>query len=381
MLESAKIIGVEKLNFQNAVGKVLATDIHSDINMPPFNKAAMDGYACRAVDLGNALEVIEIIPAGVAPQKTIGENQCAKIMTGAPVPEGADTVIMVEYTQEVSPNQIRYTKESSKSNICYLAEDVNIGDVVLTKGTLILPKHIPVLAAVGVTQIEVFKTPRLAVVSTGDELVEPDVVPDASQIRNSNAYQMVAQAQQMGLEMDYIGVANDTKESTRIMMEKAMQNADVILMSGAVSMGDFDFVPIVLQEVGIDIHFHGVETKPGKKTVFGTSNNKYFIGVPGNPVSAFVQFEMLIKPMLYRIMGANWQNPLYKMPLEGSFKRKQTSRKSFEPVVFTADGKAKLIDYHGSAHINALSYAQGLMIVEAGVAELQNGDIVDVRPI
>lgn len=381
MTESARTLGTKKVDYQQSVGQVLAEDILSDINMPPFDKSAMDGYACRKEDLAYELEVIEVIPAGITPTKKIGANQCSKIMTGAPVPEGADTVIMVEHTEKVAENKIIYTKDKSKSNICYLAEDVKQGDLVLKKGTIIEPKHIPVMASVGAVEIEVYQSPKMAIVATGDELVEPNVLPNPSQIRNSNAYQMVAQANAMGIEAEYVGIAKDTKESTKEMLLKSIEKADIIIMSGAVSMGDFDFVPLVLKETGIDIHFHGVETKPGKKTVFGTNANKWFVGVPGNPVSAFVQFEMLIKPMVYHIMGAKYESQLYPLKLEEPFTRKKAGRKAFEPVVITETGGVKRVDYHGSAHINALSYATGLMIIERGVTDLKKGDIVDVRPI
>lgn len=377
----ANILGETTLSISDSLGKVLAEDIHSDINMPPFNKSAMDGYACRVQDLGNHLEVLEVIPAGVEPTKVVGENQCSKIMTGAPVPEGADTVIMVEYTVEVSHNVIRYTKEKSKSNICYIAEDVKEGDIVLKKGTLIEPKHIPVLASVGAVEFQVYRAPRIAIVSTGDELVEPGTKPNPSQIRNSNAMQLIAQAKQMGLEAYYIGIALDTKESTQEMLHKAMHKGDIIILSGAVSMGDFDFVPIVLKEECVAIHFHGVETKPGKKIVFGTTTNQWFIGVPGNPVSSYVQFEMLIKPLIYKIMGSEFNVPTYQLPIGFDFKRKKASRKAFEPVMITNNQFVERLDYHGSAHINALSYANAMMIIDRGITELKKGDLVDVRPI
>jgi len=377
----ARILGAESVSLDDSLGKVLGEDIRSDINMPPFNKSAMDGYACRKADLANELFVLEVISAGELPSMVVGENQCSKIMTGAVVPEGADTVIMVEFTKEVTPNTIRYLKDFSKENICYLAEDVQEGDVVLKEGTLIEPKHIPVLASVGAVDFKVYRMPMIAIISTGDELVEPQFIPNSSQIRNSNAYQLIAQTKKIGIEAKYIGIAKDTKESTRLMLQKAIQQADIIIISGAVSMGDFDFVPIVMKEEGVEIHFHGVETKPGKKIVFGTNKDKWFFGVPGNPVSSFVQFEMLIKPLIYKIMGAECISPLYKLVMGEDFSRKKASRKSFEPIKITKEGRVERVDYNGSAHINALSYAQGMMIVDRGIFTIKKGEIVNVRPI
>ena len=381
VLQSGKTLGVEKSDFMKSVGKVLAEDIKSDIDMPPFDKSAMDGYACRRQDLDSALTVVEKIAAGNFPTKVLKKNECAKIMTGAPVPEGADTVIMVEHTRQISDNRIIYLREDSASNICKLAEDVKQGDVVLTKGTIIQPKHIPILASVGATDVLLYKSPKVAVISTGNELVEPGFKPEPSQIRNSNAYQMIVQARQLGLEVEYPGLAKDTMEDTRRILDKACRMADIILLSGAVSMGDFDFVPFVLKEMGVKILFHGVQTQPGKRTIFGTNKKQWFVGLPGNPVSSFVQFEMLVKPLIYKIMGATYHAPVYRLPMCEDYHRRMADRKAFVPVVITEDGKVKQVEYHGSAHIHALSYAQAFMIVELGVSTLKKGDLVDVRPI
>jgi molybdopterin molybdotransferase len=381
VLEKAHILGTETVEFEDSLHRVLASDIVSDVDMPPFNKSAMDGYACRSTDLKNELEVIEVIPAGHWPEKFVGENQCSKIMTGAPLPEGADTVIMVEYIEQVAGNRIIFTREETKSNVCPMGDDVKIGDIVLKKGTQIKAKHIPVLASVGATRVEVYKRPIVAVVSTGNELVEPETKPQPSQIRNSNGYQLVAQVKELGLPITYLGIARDTMEDTEALFQKAVANADVLIMSGAVSVGDFDFVPEVLKKSSFDIHFHGVSVKPGKRTIFGTHENKWFVGVPGNPVSSFVQFETLIKPLLLKIMGNETFTPALQLPLEEDFKRKNANRKAYEPIVITPEGNVKMIEYHGSAHINSLSYADGLMEIALGVNEIKKGTLVNVRPI
>ncbi len=378
---SATTLGSEKISYKDAVGKVLSENVLSDIDMPPFNKSAMDGYACRKEDLQNELEVIELIPAGCSPTKEVLKNQCSKIMTGAPVPIGADTVIKVEETVPVTENSIKFTKANSKFNICYIGEDLKKNDLVLKKGLIIKDKHIPILASVGAVEIDVYKTPTIAIIATGNELVEPENQPSPSQIRNSNAHQMIAQAKSMGLNVIYIGIAEDTLESTEKFLLEAEKKADIIIVSGAVSMGDFDFVPNVLKSLGIEIKFHGIKVKPGKRTVFGLGNKKWFIGVPGNPVSAFVQFEMLIKPLIYNIMGSKYKTKLYKLILDDNFKRKNSGRKSFIPVQLTEKGTVKLIEYHGSAHINSLTNADGLMIIERGITEINKGETVYVRPI
>ena len=302
-------------------------------------------------------------------------------MTGAPLPQGADTVIMIEQVRELANNKIVFTGEDTKSNVCPIGDDVTTGDLVLKKGTLIRAKHIPILASVGAVKVKVFKQPRVAVVSTGNELVEPEVKPGLSQIRNSNGYQLVSQVKELGIPAFYAGIAEDNLEATQAIFEKAIDEADVLIMSGAVSVGDYDFVPDVLKNSGFDIHFHGVTVKPGKRTLFATDKNKWFIGVPGNPVSSFVQFETLIKPLLLSITGSFVMPPVLKLPLEADFKRKNAGRKAYEPVVFTQEGFVRKIDYHGSAHINSLSYADGLMEIELGTKEIKKGTLVHVRPI
>ena len=381
VLESAHTIGIENVDFENSINRVLAEDIFSDIDMPPFDKSAMDGYACRREDLKNELEVIEVIPAGHWPEKKVGRNQCSKIMTGAPLPPGADTVIMVEQVLEVADSKIYFNGENTKSNVCPVGDDVKTGDVVLKKGTRIGAKHIPVLASVGAVKVKVYKQPHVAVVSTGNELVEPEVKPGLSQIRNSNGYQLVCQVKELGIPAAYSGIAKDNFEDTQAIFEKAMADADVLIMSGAVSVGDYDFVPDVLKTSGFDIHFQGVSVKPGKRTLFATDKNKWFIGVPGNPVSSFVQFETLIKPLLLSITGNSAMPRVLNLPLEADFKRKNAGRKAYEPVFLTREGMVRKLEYHVSAHINSLSYADGLMEIEQGTKEIKKGTLVHVRPI
>ncbi len=377
----ANTISTEKSNIRNSLGRVLSENIYSDIDMPPFDKSAMDGYACKKSDLNNPLKIIEVIPAGKIPEKTVEKNQCSKIMTGALVPKGADTVIMIEHTKQIYEDTIQFIKENSKHNICRKGEDIKKGDIVLKKGTIICPEHIAVLASVGVINVPVYKKPKLSVISTGNELVEPNIKPNNSQIRNSNAFQLIAQAEKTGIEAEYAGIAEDTKRDTENKIKNSLKNADIVVISGAVSVGDYDFVPAVIKKLGFTVHFHGIKIKPGKRTILASKSDKYIIGVPGNPVSSFVQFEMLIKPLIYKICGANYKHKYIKLPLYADFKRKNTERKAFEPVIITEEGDVKKIEYHGSAHINSLSYADGLMIINEGVSELKKGELVNVRPI
>ncbi|MBN1340708.1 MAG: molybdopterin molybdotransferase MoeA [Bacteroidales bacterium] len=372
---------IEQVDFTVSTDRILARDVHSDVDMPPFDKSAVDGFACRKEDIRAELAIIETIPAGKYPQKAVGKGQCSRIMTGAPVPEGADTVLMVEDIEYTEEERIRYLKESSKSNICYRGEDVTGGARVLTKGTRIKPQHIAVLASVGCVSPWVYRRVRCGIISTGDEIVEPGRKPVQSQIRNSNSYQLLAQAQKAGAEATYYGIAADNEEGTATLVRKALSENDVALLTGGVSMGDFDFVPKALEDLGVEILFKSIAVQPGRPTVFGRKENRYVFGLPGNPVSSFVQFELLVKPLLYKLQGARYSPVPVFLPMGKEYRRKKSSRLSVLPVRINEKGEVMPLEFHGSAHLNALTEADGLILVETGKTLVEKGSIVHVRQI
>ncbi|MBP6871538.1 MAG: molybdopterin molybdotransferase MoeA [Bacteroidales bacterium] len=380
VLRNTYLSDKETVQIQEAIGRTLADDVFSDINMPPFNRSAVDGFACRRADLGQPLEVIETVRAGLFPQKVIGQGQCTRIMTGAPVPSGADCVIMVEETKETGEGWIIFTGAHTKTNISPFAEDVKEGDGVLKAGTMIAPQHIAIMAAVGCVRPVVSKKPRVAVIATGDEIVEPHLKPGISQIRNSNGYQLTAQAIRSGAEANYMGIAPDTEEDTFRILDNALDQADVILLTGGVSMGTFDFVPKILEKAGIEILFRTISVQPGKPTVFGVKRDKRIFGLPGNPVSSFTIFEILVKPMLWKMMGI--KDPVRNMilPFGGHYQRKRGDRMQWLPVKIKA-GKVYPLEYHGSAHIFALADADAIAAIPLGITELNEGDLIDVRPV
>jgi len=371
----------ERVNLFDALRRTLAEDVFSDISMPPFNKSAMDGFACRKSDLKNQLQVVEEIPAGTIPAKTIGENQCARIMTGAMVPEGADFVIMKEDIEEIASDFVRCTREISKSNICYTGEDVRSGDLVLKKGVVILPAHIAILASVGCANPLVYKLPSVAIISTGDELVEPGEKPGISKIRNSNSYQLMAQNQQLGITPDYLGIIPDDENSVKNILTLALEKYDVTIISGGVSVGDFDFVPKILNQLKVNIRVHGMNVRPGKHLLFGERENHYVFGMPGNPVSSFVQFEVLVKPFLNTLMGKTAEEAFLHLPIEEDYLRKKGDQLVFVPVSLTNQGTVLPLEYHGSAHIHAYSFAQGIMEIPEGISLIKKGETVCVRPL
>jgi len=380
VLKGSYLFDKEDVEILNSVGRILAEDVLSDINMPPFNRSAVDGFACRKADIDNELAVIETVRAGQYPSKIISEGQSIRIMTGAPVPEGADCVLMVEDTVETDTGKIRFTGKNTKSNISPFAEDVKTGECVIKAGIRILPRHIAIMAAVGCVKPLVYKKPKVAVIATGDEIVEPHLKPGISQIRNSNVYQLALQAEQAGAEVFYMGIAPDSEDDTERFIREALDKADIVLLTGGVSMGDFDFVPKILEKTGIDVLFRTIALQPGKPTTFGIKGLKRIFGLPGNPVSCFTIFELLVKPLLLKMMGMTRPLTGQRLPLGTEYHRKRKDRMQWIPVQLR-DGKIYPLEYHGSAHIFSLAEADALAAIPLNVTDLSTGDLMDVRPI
>ncbi len=400
--------GEEQTELHLAAGKVLSRDVFSDMDMPPFDKSAVDGFACRMQDVGSGMQdagsgmqdpgcrmqdagnrmqdagyrmemkVIETIAAGSVPLKTVGKGECSRIMTGGMVPEGADTVIMVEDTETLSADTIKFLKEKTSKNICYRAEDISTGQKVLDKGTLLQPAHLAVLASVGQQRVWVAVEPHLGIISTGNELVEPSQKPQGSQIRNSNAMQLYAQARQVTGKCSYLGIADDSPEDLKDKISMALEETDIVILTGGVSMGDFDYVPAAMEELGAEILFKSVAIQPGRPTVFARIKNKFIFGLPGNPVSSFVLFELMVKPFILRMMGCVPDSRMISLPMGADYTRKKTGRKSVVPVIIE-NSVVFPMEYHGSAHINAYTKASGMMIMDEDVTSIKKGEPANVR--
>ncbi len=377
IMNSAFTMGKESVELARSLHRVLAEDIKSDMDMPPFNKSAMDGYACRREDIHEVLNVIEIIQAGYRPQKTVGKNECAKIMTGAIVPQGADFVANMENTEITPDKKIRITDNNIPVNICYQGEDIKRGEFVLRKGALILPQHIAVLVNAGISAVPVFKKPLVSIITTGSELREPGMLLPEGCIRNSNSYQLIGQLQRMAIEPEYLGIAADTENSLNLLIQKALSSSDIVLLSGGVSMGDYDLVPAVLAENGVNILFNMVAMQPGKPLTFGTRGKTAVFAFPGNPVSTFFPFEIMAKPFIYKLMGHDYVARKYPLVTGVDFSRKRAERKTFIPVKIV-NGEVFPVEFHGSAHINSLCDAEGIISFPLGVLEIKKGQTVEV---
>ncbi|MGM0496600.1 MAG: gephyrin-like molybdotransferase Glp [Bacteroidota bacterium] len=380
VLDNASLMEESSVILNQATSYVLAEDVKADRDMPPFFKSSVDGYACVAPEAGQELEVLETIAAGAKPKYTIEKGKCSKIMTGAEIPEGADWVVMVEDAATTKSGKVNVLRTGSKSNIAKRGEDFKKGDVIAGEGTIIAPQHVAVLASVGYSNPQIRKKPTVNILTTGDELVEPDMEPNPNQIRNSNASQLAAQLKTIGIDAGYSGIIKDTKEQLKKELRGSLQNYHITLITGGVSMGDYDFVPDMLKSLGVEVLFHNIAMKPGKPTLFGRKGNHLVFGLPGNPVSSFLQFDLLVKPLIYRMMNADFRPVEWKLPIGEKLKVKVSDRDSWKPVKIR-DGKIYPIHYHGSGHIHALNEADGFICIPVGFNGFQKNEVVNVRSI
>ncbi|QIA07821.1 molybdopterin molybdotransferase MoeA [Draconibacterium halophilum] len=375
------VLPTEKILLKDAFNRVLLEDVVADLNMPPFNKSAMDGFACSYEDIANELEVLEVINAGKIASVKIGKNQCVKIMTGAAVPSECDCVFMVEDAEELSENKVRCTNPKTKKNICYLGEDYKKGEKLLKKGMLINVPQMAVLAGAGYAEVLVSKRPKVTVIATGSELVPPSETPKPGQIRNSNSSQVITQLKKMNLEIvDELMLVDDYELLTKS-FNAALGTSDFIVFTGGASVGDFDFIPEILKEQGFKIYWDHTGIKPGNPMTFSEKGGKFVFGLSGNPVSSFVQFELIAKPTINKLLGANY-NPLrIKARMNFTFQRKKTNRLAIIPVFIDDNGATSEIPFHGSAHINSLAFANALLEVPLGVSAIQTNEFAYVRPL
>ena len=382
--EAEKIIASFPVTPQNetaalltAQNRFLAQDIASPLAMPEFNKSAMDGYAYISGDDPPTFKIIETIAAGTPPRLAVTPGHCAKIMTGAMLPPGADRVVKRECTRE-EKGFMKIIAENRNRNIRFQGEDVQAGQTVLSKGTLLQAAQIALLASLGLAEVPVACAPRIGIITTGSELIEPGGSLQPGQIFNSNFYSLAAQIKALGAVPLALGHSADDLEATTTLITARLGECDMLILSGGVSAGDFDYVPAAMKKTGIALHFEKIAVQPGMPTVFGSRGDKIVFGLPGNPVSTFVIFEIFIKPMILRLLGHAFQPLVLPAQLTEGFRRSQATRTAFIPVHYQ-DGQAAIVSYHGSAHLHALSRANALLRVPAGQLSIPAGSSVHVR--
>lgn len=305
VLHAATPLLTTRIAISAAIGCVLAEPILADMDMPPYDKSGVDGYALNAADLDQFrhFQCIGEIPAGTLSTTKLQPGECMKIMTGAAMPNGADCVVKVEEVIANETGQVWLeTIPKSGDNFCRKGEDFVTGTTLLSPGAVLQAPHIGVIASVGKAECTVIRKPKVAILSTGDEIIEPGIPLAPGKIRNSNGPMMASLIQSLGCEVDYAGIASDTADSLRTKLTQCLTN-DIVLVSGGVSMGDYDLVPSILAELGVECVFHNVAIQPGKPLFFGKRGTTLVFGVPGNPVSNFSTFYLFIRPAIQKMMG------------------------------------------------------------------------------
>ncbi|NUN50378.1 MAG: molybdopterin molybdotransferase MoeA [Candidatus Brocadiae bacterium] len=377
----------EKVPLMRSLGLVLAEDIVADMDMPPWDKAAMDGYAIRSADCQKSpteLKVVDVLPAGKVSKRAIGAGEAIRIMTGAPVPQGADAVVPVERTRGIGDLVHILEAVPPGAHIARKAEDIRTGDVLVRGGSVVRPQEIGIMASVGYHAPKVFRRPTVAVLTTGDELVEVDKKPGEGQIRNSNAYSIASQIAAIGVPYAYLGIVPDVAEALTARLEQAMKAADVVLLTGGVSAGEYDLVEDVMKSKGIEIIFERVNIKPGRPMVFAKSPDKLLFGLPGNPVSTFVTFEVFLRPALGRMMGNRLMDrPVVDAELSVNFGKPQ-ARDQYCPARLTWVKDRYIVaplESHGSADLRSISQANSLLMIPAGEGPYPVGRVVRVMTL
>ena len=387
ILETIPPLGGERIGLLQAVGRVLAEEVRSAREVPPFANSAMDGYAVRWDDVHNAsagqpvaVDVIEVIQAGAVPTQTVTIGTASKIMTGAVIPPGADTVIRVEDTEEQDGRVWIKRPERPGTHIRASGEDIHCGQVVLRKGRVLRPADIGLLASVGRSTVLVRQRPRVAILSTGNELVEVDEALRPGQIVNSNAYTLAAAVQETGGQPVPLAIARDTLEEIRAALSEAVRH-DVVLSTGGVSVGDFDFVKTAMDELGVRRLFWQVAQRPGKPLTFGLLRERPYFGLPGNPVSALVCFYLYVRPALGRMMGQERLFPPVVSATVGEDIPKAKGLTEFVRCRLTRTNEhyeAHSTGSQSSGVLSSLSLGEGLAIGPAELALLPKGMSVKV---
>jgi molybdopterin molybdotransferase len=369
----------EEVDLAAALGRVLARTVSSPIDSPPFDKAAMDGFAIPDGDPSSGpWRVRETVQAGSGPAAPVGPGECVRIMTGAMLPAGARRVIRKEFSEEAG-GSVRRVHPETGDNVVQRGANLRAGEPVLHPKVL-AAQDIGALAASGLARVPAAVPPLVGILCTGNEIRAPGEPLGPGEIYNSSAAQLGAQLAALHCPSRYFGTVPDRRTEVESAIAAALESCGLLLLTGGVSEGDFDYVPSCLESCGAHVLFHGVAIKPGKPTLYARRGGTHILGLPGNPVSTFVVFEILARPLLMRLMGAPWEPFVVRAPLAAAISRRQTERDEFRPVRL-AGGAAEPLPYHGSAHLNALGAAQGLIRIARGIASIPAGETVDVRLI
>ena len=388
ILGSCRTLGLEKVDILEACGRVIGEDVFAPRDIPFAANSAMDGYAVRSADIQGAhalgpveLRVIETVAAGSLPQKTVKAGQAVRIMTGAVLPRGADAVVRREDTEEKGRTVLIKVAAAEGLDIRFPGEDVRQGERVIAAGEALRPGHIGMLAALGRAFVPVYGRPRVAILSTGDELVDIETEPMPGKIVNSNSYSLAAQVSACGGVPQMSAIVRDKKEELVGAFTTA-RRADVILSSGGVSMGDYDFVKDVMGDIGNAMHFWQVAMRPGKPLAFGSIDGTPLFGLPGNPVSVMVSFEQFVRPYLLKMQGyTRILRPALTAVSAQEIKKGKGVKNFLRAVVEKEEGRyvARLTGEQGSGILKSMVTANAFIVLAEDVTRVTKGADVTVQ--
>ena len=372
----------EKIQVREGLGHVLAVDLKADEYVPNFNRSTVDGYAVVTSDVFGSSDAIPALLTlagealmGEHTQLTLTKGHCAYVPTGGEVPQGADAMVMLEYAEDMGDGMIAIYKPCAPgTNMIFRGDDVKPDEVVLPAGARLAAAQIGALAAMGVTEIEIARSPRVAIISTGDELVPLGEELTLGKIRDVNEPMLSATVEKTGGKSVFYGIIKDDKEAIKTRMAEAIRDCDMLLISGGTSVGVKDAIPDAISELG-ELIVHGVAAKPGKPTILGMIEDKPVFGLPGNSVAAFFMFHILVRPLLYAMMGAEIKDISLEAPISRAVSSNH-GREEFVPVALR-EGKAQPIASK-SGLITTLSCADGFIRIPRDCEGLRQGEIVEV---
>ncbi len=377
VLGARRAPAIEEVALEQAAGRVLASAIAADRDYPPLARSIRDGFAVRAADLPGILDIVGEVPAGRSFSGRVGAGQAVEIMTGAPVPEGADTVIMIEHTQPDGA-RVRIDRPSPVGEyINPRAAEARQGATLIEAGTRLGYAEIAMAASVGRARLGVFAKPRVAIVATGDEIVPVEATPLPYEVRNSNAWSLAAQVRRAGGDAEILPVARDTHAATRHVLTRGLAS-DLLLVSGGVSAGKYDVVEPVLAELGAEFFFDRVLIQPGQPLVFGRAQGTFFFGLPGNPSSTMVTFEVFARAAV-ELLGGQREAPLAftQAPLASAFRHKPGLTR-FLPARLGEDGRLTPIGWKGSSDVPALVRANAFLVAGSERESWGEGEMIEV---
>lgn len=383
LVDTVSAVDVEEVSLAECIGRVLAEDVIAADNVPPFDRSPYDGYAFRSEDVAGAtkedpvvLYIVEEVPAGAVPTKACTKNTAVKILTGAPIPEGADCVINYERTEFNESSVKIFEPVKAGSNIVLTGEDVKKGDLLACKGQVIDAGTAGTLASQGIAVPKVFRRPRVGILSTGNEVFEVGEPLAPGKIYNSNRYTLTAALEDIGCEPIYLGLAGDSAEAIRTLLLKGLEQCDAILSTGGVSVGDYDFTPDAMEQAGVDLLFRGVQLKPGMACAYGEKDGKLVCGLSGNPASSLTNFHAVAVPALKKLAGQKDYMPQEMMvTLKNGFKKKSPTTRLLRGRLELSDGTVgmTLPKDQGNVVISSAIGCNVMAVVPAGTGPLEAG--------